>query len=293
MVEFVVPYDHATPLFALQYAVEAQTVAERCLCIGLRRRSKDIQKVLVDIHDWMKQKLAHPAAVMGGLIPEFEKRRNQAIELAYGPKGAVGHLEGPTWERGPESHDRAEWSGGSIWINTLTNRFELDGLDSRTVGIEIRERLHDLIGAPPNQQLLIAQGHMMLDHMTLSEMGVASGEIMHLTLKFHSGSYHIPAEARLGGAFGSSGCVAKFDFEFDTAGWEVHANHPIWGHGYGGIQIDQDVTLKGLTKALVHYAIANRIPMPRDFSIGLRGWLGGPLSEDMTVGRCDHFTIFA
>lgn len=293
MVEFEIPYDRATPLFALQYAIRAQTVAERCLCIANHRETIDVRTQLADIFDWMKRKLAAPAAVTGELLPQFEQRRDQAIRLVYGDESGVGHLEGPVSEGGQEV---PVWSGGTIKVATLTgHQYQLEKMASWTTGIVIREWLQELAGPPPNQQVLIANGRLMLDHMTLGEMGIAHGGTIHMTLKMHSGKYHVPASAKMSGAFGPLDRLAKFEFEFDTAGWEGHAKHPIWGHDCGGIQIDLNVTLGQLTETLTHYAITNKIPLPKGFRVGMWGWpaIDGFPPPEMPVGSCNFFTIVA
>lgn len=76
---------------------------------------------------------------------------------------------------------------GSLFVKTLTGKtlnLEVDFTDS----IEnLRAKIHDKEGIPPDQQRLIWAGRLLVDGMTLDDYGVEAGSTLHLILRLRGG----------------------------------------------------------------------------------------------------------
>jgi len=288
-VELEVPYGRASPLFALRYAARASTVVSRCMSIAIIRRiAQDKYKLLELMSHRFHNLAATPESVTPAMIPKLEEDRARAIELVYDSPARVGHLEGPM-SPGIAGDHPDSWANHAIDVTTVSgNKIRLTHVNSWTTGMEIRERLEAIVGAPPRQIRLVANGQMLMDHMRLADAHVVKGGEIAMVLKFIDGVNHVvadPADARPYGM----GQMATFDFAFNTRGWQAYVNHPVWS----GIQIHEGVTLGQLTETVVACAIRDKIPLPKGFRVAIWGWVetddDPPL--EMCVGPCAHFVI--
>ena len=91
--------------------------------------------------------------------------------------------------RGRRSRD-AKFGGMCIYVNTITGRkiiLEVDGSDSIQ---QVRQKIHDKEGIPPDQQRLVFEGKQLEDGRTLLDYTIMRNEVIDLVLRLRGGMYH-------------------------------------------------------------------------------------------------------
>lgn len=289
---FAVPYERASPLFALQRANRLKCLSDRCYRVAVCTAPSFCDEIWKCVQ-WSKELVASPPTVTGKVLPKIEAQADRMYELVYGSESKAGHIVGPDQKM---TVPPTAWESGTVTVHTLVGKKHvLEGVRSTTTGMEVRARVQDIIGVPPSQQRIIANGLMLMDHQTLGDIGVPKDGDVHLVMMLRGGMFHVTTDSTAG-SFGMTGRGAQFEFEFDTDGeWAPYKNLEVWGSARRpttGIQLNSELTLGELTDAVVKYTIENKIPMPVGFKILPWGW---DADEDpppgLPIGPCNFFVI--
>lgn len=74
-----------------------------------------------------------------------------------------------------------------VKVITLTGDEKIVEADPSDIVLNIKERLEELEGIPPEQQRLIFQGRQLKDDKTLSSYKLKNGTVLHLVVALRGG----------------------------------------------------------------------------------------------------------
>ena len=74
-----------------------------------------------------------------------------------------------------------------IAIKTLTGKIWNVEVESSDTIENVKVKIQDQEGIPPDQQRLIIGGRLVLDHETLAELNIHEGAVLHLVLRLAGG----------------------------------------------------------------------------------------------------------
>ena len=74
-----------------------------------------------------------------------------------------------------------------IAIKTLTGKIWNVEVESSDTIENVKVKIQDQEGIPPDQQRLIHQGRLLIDHETLAELNIREGTVLHMVVRMHGG----------------------------------------------------------------------------------------------------------
>ena len=139
-----------------------------------------------------------------------------------------------------------------ITAKTLSGQIiplECNGL---TPIIELKKRLYDIIGDPPEQIRIIFKGKQLEDKNLVKDYGICLGDSIHIILRLRGGMFHISTDAESGelGELNSVKITCRY---YDRGMWSL--NYP------------QNFTSSELRAEIVKTAIKEHIKLPINFTI--------------------------
>lgn len=121
--------------------------------------------------------------------------------------------------------------------------------------IEVKKRLYDIIGDPPDQMRIIFKGKQLEDKNLVKDYGICLGDSIHIILRLRGGMFHISTDAEYGehGEHGELNSVRINCRNYDRGIWSL--NYP------------QNFTSIELRSEIVKTAIKEHIKLPINFTI--------------------------
>ena len=118
--------------------------------------------------------------------------------------------------------------------------------------IELKKRLYDIIGDPPEQIRIIFKGKQLEDKNLVKDYGICLGDSIHIILRLRGGMFHISTDAESGehGELNSVKITCRY---YDRGMWSL--NYP------------QNFTSVELRAEIVKTAIKEHINLPINFTI--------------------------
>ena len=118
--------------------------------------------------------------------------------------------------------------------------------------IELKKRLYDIIGEPPEQIRIIFKGKQLEDKNLVKDYGICLGDSIHIILRLRGGMFHISTDAEVGDH--SEMKSVKINCRYYERG--------IWSLNY-----PQNFTSVELRSEIVKTAIKEHIKLPINFTI--------------------------
>ncbi len=126
----------------------------------------------------------------------FEISKTNPLAWHHFAAGLDAYFE-PCEKKKPAAGKKGKRSSFDVTAKTLTGKsIPLNVHASLTIG-ELKKKVQDAEGIPPDQQRLMFGGEPMEDGHTLSDYNIQKGSVIHLFLRLRGGMYH-PAAARSG-----------------------------------------------------------------------------------------------
>lgn len=139
-----------------------------------------------------------------------------------------------------------------ITAKTLSGQIiplECNGL---TPIIELKKRLYDIIGDPPEQIRIIFKGKQLEDKNLVKDYGICLGDSIHIILRLRGGMFHISTDAESGE-----------HVELNS----VKINCRYYDRGMWSLNYPQNFTSVELRSEIVKTAIKEHIKLPINFTI--------------------------